>query len=451
MALAAGQQATALGQCIGHMLFHLGHGLGVNQRALRDARLDAIAHLQLGHGSHQFFGKRVIHTVLHVQAVGAHASLARVAVFRGDGAFHGRIQVGVVEDDERRIAAQFQREFLDRRRALLGQQAAHLRRARKRQLAHDGVRGHFAADVFRRTGDDAEHARRHARALGQHGQRQRGKRCCFGRFQDHRAAGGQGRADFARDHGGGEIPRRDGGAHADRLFGDDQAAVRPRRLQGVARNALAFFGKPLDERGAELHFALRFRQGLALLGGHDQRQVVGVFQDQVMPAAQHGRAFLGRLLAPGGPGGIGRLDGAARLGCPHQGHRADMLAGGGIAHINRLATIGIRPGSIHVSLVTQQGRIFQLQHMDLRSGLNYRRGILCHSAADSAGSALNCPALYSTLKDDSFGSGAGYSSFMPCSVSSSSEATTRLRCVLEFDGTTYHGAWSASVSRIAVS
>src|SRR5690606_18473557 len=98
-------------------------------------------------------------------------------------------------------------------------------------------------------------------------------------------------------------------------------------------------------------------------------------------------------------------------------------------HINRLATIGISPGSIHVSLVTQQGRIFQLQHMDLRSGLNYRREILCHSAADSAGGVRN----YSTLKDDSFGSGAGYSSFMPCSVSSNRDATTRLRWVLELD------------------
>ena len=42
----------------------------------------------------------------------------------------------------------------------------------------------------------------------------------------------------------------------------------------VAVDALAFLGEPLDERGRVGDLALRFRQRLALLGGHDDREVV---------------------------------------------------------------------------------------------------------------------------------------------------------------------------------
>src|SRR3546814_4995436 len=74
-------------------------------------------------------------------------------------------------------------------------------------------------------------------------------------------------------HRGREVPRRDGGAHADRLLGDDDALAAHGRRNGVAIDALAFLGEPLDERGGVGDLASRFGQGLALLGGHDARQV----------------------------------------------------------------------------------------------------------------------------------------------------------------------------------
>jgi hypothetical protein len=45
------------------------------------------------------------------------------------------------------------------------------------------------------------------------------------RLEHHGATGGQGRAGFTGDHRGREVPRGDGGGHADRLLDHDQALV----------------------------------------------------------------------------------------------------------------------------------------------------------------------------------------------------------------------------------
>jgi hypothetical protein len=58
-------------------------------------------------------GEGVVDTVLHQNAVGAHAGLAGVAVFRGDRTLDRGLDIGVVKDDERGVAAEFQRRFLD--------------------------------------------------------------------------------------------------------------------------------------------------------------------------------------------------------------------------------------------------------------------------------------------------------------------------------------------------
>jgi hypothetical protein len=56
--------------------------------------------------------ERVVDAGLGKEAVGADAGLAGIAEFRGDGALDGTIDVGVVEDDERRVAAEFHRDLL---------------------------------------------------------------------------------------------------------------------------------------------------------------------------------------------------------------------------------------------------------------------------------------------------------------------------------------------------
>ena len=55
-------------------------------------------------------GNGIVDAVLHQDAVGADAGLAGVAVFRGDRTLDRGLDIGVVEHNERRIAAELQRE-----------------------------------------------------------------------------------------------------------------------------------------------------------------------------------------------------------------------------------------------------------------------------------------------------------------------------------------------------
>ena len=68
--------------------------------------------------------------LVDIDAVGTDAGLARVAELALDGLGDGQVQVGVVEHDQRRGAAQLHRHPLQGRRALLGQLAG--RRASSR-------------------------------------------------------------------------------------------------------------------------------------------------------------------------------------------------------------------------------------------------------------------------------------------------------------------------------
>ncbi len=217
MAGAAGQQACALGQGVGDVLLDLLHRLFVDQGADLHAVVEAVSDPQRLRRLRQLGDELVMDGGLHIEAVGADAGLARVAVLRGHGARHGRVHIGVVEDQEGRVAAQLQTHLLDGVRRLLHQQTADLGRAGEADLAHRLIGRQFAADGRGRAGDDVEQAGRQARLFRQNGQGQGRERRLAGGLQHHGAAGGQGRADLAGDHGGGEVPRRDRAHHPDRL------------------------------------------------------------------------------------------------------------------------------------------------------------------------------------------------------------------------------------------
>src|SRR5690606_27873514 len=137
------------------------------------------------------------------------------------------------------------------------------------------------------TGYDIEHASGRTGTVGEFGQGEGRERRFFGGFEHDGAARRQRRRHFPGDHGIREIPGRNGRYHADRVFGYQQSQTRLVRRDDVAVGAFAFFGKPFDERSAVAHFAARFGQRFALFEGHEERQVVGIFEDQVVPATEH--------------------------------------------------------------------------------------------------------------------------------------------------------------------
>jgi hypothetical protein len=109
---AAHHHLGALAHRVGHVRLDLGQRLLVDQRALGDAGLEAVAHLDRTGLGGQLLDELLVHRVLHVQAVGADAGLAGVAVLADHCALDRAVDVGVVEDDEGRVAAQLQASFL---------------------------------------------------------------------------------------------------------------------------------------------------------------------------------------------------------------------------------------------------------------------------------------------------------------------------------------------------
>ena len=177
------------------------------------------------------------------------------------------------------------------------------------------------------------------------------------RLDHHGAAGGERRSRLARDHRVREIPRRDQRTDADRLLHHHDALVRPGRRNRVAVRALAFLGEPLDERRAIGDLAARLGERLALLGGHDLRQVFLVRHHQVEPLAQDHGALLRGLRAPRRPRTLGGLDGALRLGAAHARHGAEHRAGRRVVHGDGVSLAGIGPAAVDVALLAKQFRV----------------------------------------------------------------------------------------------
>ncbi len=82
--------------------------LHVDQGADHRARLEPVGDLHRAGGLGEALGEGVVDVVLHQDAVGADAGLAGIPVFRGDGTLDRHLDVGIVEHDERGVAAELQ-------------------------------------------------------------------------------------------------------------------------------------------------------------------------------------------------------------------------------------------------------------------------------------------------------------------------------------------------------
>src|SRR5471032_1398603 len=362
--------------------FFLGDG-GVFRHVGQDGWLEEVAFQALATGEHgralavgvrdfQLLGERVVDRVLYVQTVSAHARLAIVAVLGNDGAFDGLIQVCVVEHDERRVAAQFQGDFLDVLGAFGHQLTTDFGRTGERQLAHDRVAGQLAADVASAAGDNAQHAFRDACAVCQLNQCQRRERRLRSRFDHHGATGSQRRARFTGDHRRGEVPRRDRRGDADRLLDHDQAFVGLVTRNHIAIDALGFFGEPLNKGSGVNDLALGFGQWLALFEGHEATEVVLVFDQQFEPATQLVRTLFGSQCTPGWQRLVSGLDGATGFSCAHFWHSPDDFVGSRVVDLDGLTVVSVQPHAVDIGLLAEQRGIFKL-HVGLLNSTAQRR------------------------------------------------------------------------------
>ena len=340
-------------------LFHRGH---VDHRSLLGTFGQAVGHLELQDGGGEFGGEGVIDAFLNQQAIDADAGLAGIAVFRGHRAGDRRVEIGILEDDERRVAAEFHRNLLDRGGTLGHQHLADFGGPGESDFLHRRIAGEFATDGAGRAGHDVHHARGYPRLPGQFGQRQGRVGRHAGRLDHDGATGGQGRSGLAGDHGVGEVPWRDRGDHAHRLLNHHDAAISVRTRDGVAVDPLGFLGKPFDEGCAVGNLAARFGKRFALLQGHDPGQVFLVVEDQFVPAAQDARTLLGAAAPPGREGRGGGGDGATRFSGAHLRHGAELVAVGRVADRQRRAVVGVRPGAGYVGLLAEELGVVEFEH-----------------------------------------------------------------------------------------
>src|SRR4051812_14887847 len=291
-----------------------GHDLRVRRRALEEA-LDALAlagrvqrpEVRVGraHVAHhvalRLVGEAVDDVVVDL-AGGEHARrggavLAGVVVADAGDRLEDRVEVDVVEDDDRRLAAELEVDALEGLGGVLGDPLARLDRAGERDDVDAGVLDDRRAGVVA-AGDDVQHALRQdlGRELGQLQRRHRGRRR---RLEDDRAAGRERRADLPHRHHQRVVPRRDLARDAGRLAADHRRValeVLARRLAlEVARRAREE-AQVVDHRGQLV--VLERLQRLAGVGRLELRDLVAVLLDRVRERQQRGRALGRRAAAP---------------------------------------------------------------------------------------------------------------------------------------------------------
>ena len=128
--------------------------------------VEAVAHFKISGSGNQLFNKDIMNGVLHQNSVGADAGLAAVAVLRDQRPLHCRINIRVVKDNERRVAAQLHRGPLQRRGTGLLQSSPHLCRAGEGELPHQGTIGERWSYLRGCTDHNIQNPCRYARPLG---------------------------------------------------------------------------------------------------------------------------------------------------------------------------------------------------------------------------------------------------------------------------------------------
>ena len=187
---------------------------------------------------------------MDVDPVGGDARLAGdPEVLDGDGALDGGHEVGVVEDDERCVAAQLEAEPLDLRGGAGHDRAAGRCGAGEGDLPDERVIEQlFLERPGRAGGDHVEGAGREPGIVGDAGDGERRQRRGRRRLQDDAAPGSQGRRDLAGDHRGREVPGRDRGDRPDGLAQHPRALAGVRRRHPLAGDAPGLLGKPPEVR-----------------------------------------------------------------------------------------------------------------------------------------------------------------------------------------------------------
>ncbi len=131
----------------------------IDNRANVDALVERIADPEMPHPRFQLVDEPLLDVLLNQQPRPGAADLALVEPDRIDDPLDSAVEIGIVEDDDRRFAAQFQRHPLARSGSLAAQNLAHVGRAGKGDLVDILVVEDHAA-CFAAASHHVDHPRR---------------------------------------------------------------------------------------------------------------------------------------------------------------------------------------------------------------------------------------------------------------------------------------------------
>ena len=164
-----------------------------------------MANPELAHAPLQPLDEFGGHALLHQKPRSRAAHLPLIEPDGIDNPFNRAIKICIIKNDERRFAAELQRQGFSGPRRCLADQASHLGGTGKGDLVdarmlHKGrTRSPFPCH-------NIQNARRQAGLVGEFGKQQGRERRELRRLQDNRISGGQGRRNFPRQHQQWKIP-----------------------------------------------------------------------------------------------------------------------------------------------------------------------------------------------------------------------------------------------------
>ena len=244
------------------------------------------------------------------------AALPGGVVDRPDRARDRVVEVRVGEDEVRALAAQLERDALDRLRAEPHDLAAGPRRSREGDLVDTGMTDEVGACRGAVGGDDVQDARREPDLGRELRDPQRAERRLRVRLQHDGAPGREGGRQLPRRHRQRVVPRDDLSGDADRLLQgvEEERAPERARAAGDRRDRGPVEAEDL---GRLVDLELDRRDRLADVARLELGELLPVRDDRVGERVQEPRA-LGRRRLPPRPveRGAGGLDGAVDVGLP---------------------------------------------------------------------------------------------------------------------------------------
>ena len=330
-ALAAGQQLRALA------LADLGVRVDLLDRRLVDHGADVGVVLprradpQLLGARDELLLQLLVDAALHDHARRRGAALAGRAERRPDDAVDREVDVGVVHDDDRVLAAELEVDVLQLVGRVLRDEHAGLARAGERDHRHVGVAHERVARLLAEAVHDLHDALGQAGLVQQVDEALREQRRVLGRLQhDGVAADERGRELPRRDRDR-EVPRRDRADDADRHADAHHELVAELRRGRLAEQAPALAAHVVAHVDRFLDVAAGLRLDLPHLAGHQVGELRLVALEQLREAEEDVAALGRRHEAPVLPGGASPSATARSTSAAvERGNVLDHLAGRGV-------------------------------------------------------------------------------------------------------------------------